>query len=618
MYLGSRDPHTQEVMLYDNDTPVIRELTWVPAVFTAFREILDNALDEVVTEGHGNRIDVTYDPETMVFSVTDNGRGIPITFDKTIKQYIATAAMVETKAGRNFGDDRGATRGLNGVGASIVNFCSEFFNISIRRDKKHFSQSFSEDLKKNKLNINDATIFPDSNKQTGTRVDFKLSSHVFKHLILPEELVKSRMFEVAMIYPKLKIFYNGQQLKAKQSIEKTIFGNNNPIKITIESDTAKFLSNFYLVPEFMDDGTTDFVHSIVNAIPVFNGGTHVDSFRKLFYSGLVDALKKDRSRKNLSPNRSDISGGMLLFNVTEMDAPSFDSQSKTRLINEWVISVVRHHMADAEFFKKIIKNNPAWIERIYERCAIRTQKQDARDVNRLAKQNLRVKIEDLDDACGRDRSKSILFLGEGKSAISGMVEARNPDIHGGLPLRGKILNVFGQTKKTVMENAALANIMNAIGLVPGQRVNRSTLRYGKVYICTDADEDGKNIAALLVNFFFLQWPELFDENKEPFIYIFDTPLIIAVKGKTRKYWYNDNYHMFEPDKFKGWEITRAKGLAALKMPDWKHVIGNPKLRPIINEYYIDEHGNTSSMLAETLDLLFNSNRAGDRKEWIGM
>ena len=150
--------------------------------------------------------------------------------------------------------------------------------------------------------------------------------------------------------------------------------------------------------------------------------------------------------------------------------------------------------------------------------------------------------------------------------------------------------------------------MNSIGLVPGQRVNRHLLRYGKVFITTDADEDGKNIAALLINFFFTYWPELFDPEKEPFIHVFDTPLIIAVKGATRKYWYNEDYENFNAEKYKGWDITRAKGLAALKREDWRYVLNNPKTFAFVDD----------GELEETLNLLFDVNRSDDRKTLTGI
>lgn len=603
MYFGSRDEHTQTVLGYDGGKPVIESHTWIPAVFTAFREVLDNALDEVVTHGHGDQVDVTFDPKNMIFSIRDNGRGIPINFDEEEQQYAATVLLSETKAGRNF-DDRGNSRGMNGIGASIVNMCSEYFQLDITRDGKNFIQRFVESA--DNLVIEEPMIMPaKKGAPTGTRVEFKLSPKVFKRMDLPEAFVRARVFDVALCYPQLRVFYNGERVVTRGSVEKTVFPTTKPITFTVRE--PGFISQFWLVPSFTQDGT-EMSHTLVNAIPTFNGGTHVDAFKRKFFSGLIEAMSPMSKKRRLLPNRSDIADGLLVFNVTEMNAPKFDSQNKTRLINEDSAKSVEKALADPDFFKKVIKNNPEWIESILARCAERTQKKDNAETAKLAKKNARAKVEDLEDASGVDRSKCILFLGEGKSAISGMVEARDATIHGGLPLRGKVLNVFGKSHKEVWENEALRKIMQAIGLIPGQRVNRSTLRYGKVYITTDADEDGKNIAALLVNFFYTLWPELFDPEKEPFIYVFDTPLIIAVKGKTRKYWFNEDYETFDGDQYKGWDITRAKGLAALKRDDWRHALAHPKVQAMLDD----------GKMKESLDLLFNDKRADDRKAFIGM
>lgn len=221
-------------------------------------------------------------------------------------------------------------------------------------------------------------------------------------------------------------------------------------------------------------------------------------------------------------------------------------------------------------------------------------------------------FENMIDITVEDGASFVLANGiiSHNSAISGMSDARNAQIHGGLPLRGKVLNVYGHTNKKIWDTDALRQIMLSIGLVPGTRANRHLLRYGKINITTDADEDGKNIAALLVNFFYSLWPELFDPTKEPYIYIFDTPLIIAAKGKQRKYWYSDDYHEFDNEKFKGWDITRAKGLAALKRADWLYALENPRVIPILDD------GN----LKEAMTLLFSDDEgmADKRKDWIGI
>lgn len=597
---GSRDPHTQLVLEYTNDGPTIVEITWIPAIFTAFREILDNALDEVITHGHGNRIDITYDPNTMTFSVSDDGRGMPIEWSEEHQKYAATVLLSDMFAGRNFKEERGETRGLNGIGAKGVNYCSEWFQVEVQRDRKHFEQRFREG---DELIVEEPIIFPSTARKTGTTVRFKLSEKVFTMLTLPESFVRSRIYEIALCYPKLHITYNGKRIQIKNQVA-ALFGDRKPI--AFEIDEPGFKGRFWLVPGFLPEN--EFAHSLVNAIPLFNGGTHVDAFRRGFYGGLLTAMEKESKKRKLSPNRSDVSDGLLLYSVIEMKNPSFDSQAKTRLINENVGKLVTKTLDNPEFFKGIIKQYPEWIESIYQRCRDRTKVKDDLDVKKQGKKNLRQKIEDLEDACGFDRTKCTLFLAEGKSAVSGLVDACNKEIHGGLPLQGKVLNVFGHTNKEILENDALSKIMNSIGLIPGERVFRHTLRYGKVYLACDADQDGANITALLVNFFYTCWPELFDPSKPPFLYVFDTPLIVAVKGKQRKYWYRDTYDQFNPEKYKGWEITRAKGLAALKKEDWKHILENPQAIPITDD----------GELKEALSLLFSPKRADDRKTFIGI
>ncbi len=608
MYLSSRDPHRQDIITYGLDgIPTVIDQTWVPALFTAYREIVDNAVDEIASHGHGDKLDITYNEKNVTFKISDNGRGIPIDNHPELKIPQATLALSKAFAGRNFNDEeRGATRGVNGVGASVVNFCSEWFKLDICRDGKSFSQTFSEGP--TELLIEEPLIMPKSARQsTGTTINFKPSKKVFKHFILPTSFVRDRALEIALCYPKLQVTFNGEKLKTSLGVEKTIFKGKKPISFEIKE--KGFDSRFWLLPEFLENSSSEVAHGIVNGIPVFDGGTHIDAFRRNFYSGLLKAMESTSKRKKLSPNRSDLADGLLIYNITEMDLPSFGSQSKTRLINENVSKIITKAMDDPEFFKSVVRRNPEWIESIYERCRKRTQKSDDKEIAALGRKTSRSKVEKLVDATGNDRSKCVLLLAEGDSALSGSMSMRDPKVHGGLPLSGKILNVHPSkiSMKEAIKSEPLQNIMGSIGLVPGQRVNRHKLRYGKIYITTDADEDGKNIAALLVNFFYQWWPELFADVSKPFIYVFETPLIVARRGKDVKYWYNDNYDTFKPELFKGWDVTRAKGLAALKKPDWKTLLVEPKVLPITDD----------GKLEEALDLLFNETRADDRKVWIG-
>jgi DNA gyrase/topoisomerase IV subunit B len=604
MYLGSRSPHTQTIVNWDGKELKPVEMTWTPAAYCAFREILDNALDEVVGHGHGAKVDVGYDAKTQEFTIADDGRGIPIEWDQSEQMHKATIALTQARAGRNFGT-REEVRGTNGIGASVVVNCSEYFELTICRDGKKFVQNFHEGTEFfDELDIKEPKITPLSGK-SGTQVKFKLSKSVFKNVKLPMAFIKARMFEIAANHPKIKFTFNNDRVVVKPTIDKTLFSNHSII--TIDVNEEKFKSNYYLVPNFSQEG--EYLHTTVNDIPAFNGGQHIDTFKRVFYGNLIKALERESKRRGLTPNRSDIAEGLLIYNVTFMHAPNFDSQSKTRLINEDVDGYIKSVLDNDDTFKKIIKTHKEWIDQIYARCAARTQKKDDAEIAKIGRKMMRTKVPKLLDANGKDRTKCILLITEGDSAKTMVSAVRDPEVHGALPLRGKILNVRGESLKDIIASQIIADIMTSIGIALGQRAVRKDLRYGKVYLAADQDPDGANITALLVNFFHLHWPELFDPEQEPFFYAFMTPFIIQEKGKNRHYWYAHNYHEYDAKDWKNCpKPTRAKGLGSLEEVDWKHSLVSPQLISLTDD----------GAMGEVLDLIFNGTRADDRKQWVAL
>lgn len=485
MYFGSRDPHSQIVMTYPEGVADLTEITWTPAAFTMFREILDNALDEVVGHGFGDKVDVTYDAENLVFSVEDNGRGIPLTFSEEHQMHMATLALSNARAGRNF-EVRGQVAGTNGIGASGVNFCSEFFKLEIERDGQSFSQLFQEGTED--LVVNAPVIKKKATPKTGTKVTFKISKNVFKNLILPEQFLKDRLYEVAICNPKVKVSYNGERIVVK-SVEKNLFSGYKPITIEVKEGTFK--SDFWLVPEFFESG--EHQHSIVNNIPAFDGGVHIDAFKRSFFSGLLDALSKESKKRKLQPNRSDVAEGLMIFNITRMEAPNFNSQAKTRLNNEETAKHVKNTLDDPEFFKNIIKKYGDWINSIYERCAARTMKKDASEADKEAKKMLREKVPGLMDATGKDRSKCILFLAEGLCMDeTTLVQVHNNGVISDVAAKdieigNKVRTHLGNIKEVVSKSVKVAETMTVtvagseMAFTPAHRLfvfNTQTCEFG--------------------------------------------------------------------------------------------------------------------------------------------
>lgn len=409
VYYGSTSKHTQSVLSIDQNGVTVKDFTWVPAVYTTLREIIDNSLDEVVVKKCGNKINIDYNPTDMSFIVEDNGRGIPIDWDEEHKMHKATLALSELMAGRNF-ENRDNTAGMNGIGASGVNYCSEYFNIDIFRDNKHFHQRFTEGSDVfNALQIYEPVIKKHTSTKTGTKISFKLSKTVFPNPILPLDFVTSRVYELAYCNPTIQITFNGKLIKAKGHLTNTLFAKHHTISINVNAEG--FNSDFYLVTDILESG--EYEHSIVNNISTFDGGNHIDAFKKLFASGLLLALTKESKRRGLIPNRSDIYEKLMIFNVTTMKKPEFDSQSKTRLINDDIDGYIKEALDNEDIFKKLIKQNKSWIDQIYARCSARTQKKDDADLAKMGRKLMRNKVPKLLDANGKDRTKCILIITEG-------------------------------------------------------------------------------------------------------------------------------------------------------------------------------------------------------------
>jgi DNA gyrase/topoisomerase IV subunit B len=493
------------------------------------------------------------------------------------------------------------------------------------RDNKHSSQEFTEDqdgddMIRGELKVRQLRGV--NRGKTGTKITFSPSTDVYEDVTLPIEFVSSRCQEIAAAYPSLRMYFNGVRIGGERTTEKILFGDLKPLTISIRGEMntgggkhrvlkgrgvdrkADFKSDFYLLPNFCEEGEA--FHSLVNGIAAYRGGSQMDAFRRSFYKLAIEALSTEARKRKLdkSLDRKDIMEGLLIYNVTIMPAPNFDTQNKQKLVSKDAEKIISESITLAEV-KKIFRANPEWVKQILDNCEKRVGNQGLKDAMRESKKAIKKRVAKLKDANGRSRSKCILFLAEGDSAIEGMNNLRNPEIHGGLPLRGKVMNVNGVNPAKVVKSDPLLDIMNAVGLQIGQKAVPSDLRYGKIYIATDEDEDGGNITALIVNFLYTFWPELFDKKK-PMVYKFETPFIILIKGGKRNYIFGKDYAKFNPSDWKGWDIVRAKGVGRLEQEDWKNMLDSPSLIPIVDDGHLEE----------ALDLMFNGDLADERKGWL--
>jgi DNA gyrase/topoisomerase IV subunit B len=599
VYLGSTNPHTYRVPLFTDGKFSIEEMEFIPAVYKAVGEIIDNSIDEFEnTKQKRATLTITADPSKGEYTIADNGRGIPIDMHES-GAHTPQVVLGSLRSGRNFSDDKQAgVIGQNGVGSACTNYCSTELKVAITRDNKKYTQVFkngAEDVCKPKITTN-------TTAKTGTAVSFKLDDTVFKKVALPTSLVENRAIEIAFNNPNITVDYNKQRYRYSKGLE--------DIVKHISSDYFKFSDGnmeFFVIFD-VHEGIDEEMFTWVNSSLLFDGGLCNTQFLNAFYDRVIKQLASAAKRKKCAVNKNDIKQNLLILGSMKIADPEYDAQSKTRLTGPNLRTNMQALIEDG--WKQFSRKQKAWMnDVVLERANKRHHKKADAEAAKQMEKNRKNKVEGLIDATGKNRFDCKLVITEGLSAASMITEVRDPKTIGSLPLSGKINNVYDNTPGQVIKMPKIVSLLHAIGLVPGKKAIRSALNYGQLIIATDADTDGGDIFTLLINLLYAFWPELFDASyEEPFVLRLNAPNVVASKGKNRIHFPTmDDFRKKESKYKSGWEIEYFKGLGSMTKEDWAMIMSNLD----DHTYCIYDDGD----MKETLKLLFGPDTDA-RKDWL--
>lgn len=589
MYVGSIKSNVSDQWLLNENKFIKKQITYNPAFIKIFDEILINSIDESKrSKSKLNVIKIEINKDYI--SVRDNG-GIEVVKHKDYNEWIPEMIFSNLKAGSNFDDNQDrVVAGTNGVGSVLTNVFSKKFIVSTCDGKKSFYQEFSNNMrdrkepiiKSSKTNHTEIKYTPDYEK-------FGLDELNDEHL----KIIEKRVYDIAACNSKLKIYFNGSLVD--------ISSFDNYIKLYTDSyiiDSNKE-KNWIIGISDSDNGFQQV--SFVNSIETYDGGTHVDYILNQIIVYVKEFMVK-KHKIDLKP--SEIKNHIFLFLNSTVINPSFSSQTKEKLITESKAFGIQFELTE-KFKKDILKSEI--INRILDWNSKKLEANDAKLTRDLNKSLSKIKVDKLIDAKGKIRTKCVLGIYEGDSAIGSFRKYRNPETMGAFPLKGKFTNVTDVSKSKLSQNDEVIGLMAAIGLKFGEKVDRNKLRYGRIYLVTDQDFDGYSIASLLLNFFNTFWPELFEYEM---IYKIDTPLLVAT-SKVKK---NEEYKIYSIDEFNEWlikndvnkyNISYKKGLSALSEDNYNDMVNNPKLTLIKKSDICDEKlyiwfGNNSELRKKEL------------------
>lgn len=610
IYLGNIHQSGYTIPLLTEPKLTTKYVEFVPAVYKAIGEVVDNAIDEFAQITSKNKVlKLTADPQKGLYVVSDNGRGIPIDtkmeiIGKTQKEvYIPELALSRLRAGRNFTDEKEiGVIGQNGVGSACTNFCSSSFEVIVTRDGQKYYQKFTDGAKV----ISKPKIVESPSKVTGTAIKFQLDPTVFKNVALPNELMRNRAIEIAMTNPDITVEYNHETFKYKNGFKdfiNQIAKDKTHYCIDINEDNIQ--GQLFVIFD-AHNGQDEQMFTWVNSSLLFDGGKCNTQFFNVLFDKTITHLEKEAKKLKTEVTRNDIRQGLLVLANLKIKNPEYDSQAKTRLtgpdLRKDFVGVVDSN------WKSLSKTANKWLLDVLERANERHHKQANKKAVDEHEKKKRKPVEGLLDATSSNRLLCQVLITEGLSAKSQISEARDPTTTAAFALTGKINNVYGSTVAQVLNMGKLTELLAVIGLTPGKRAIRSQLNYGhRIVIATDADVDGSDIFTLLINLFFQFWPELFSISETPIVYRLMAPNVVASKGKKRIHFTTREDYEKVKDKYNGWTIEYMKGLGSMSKQDWEMILSGQTdtYIPIIDD----------GSMRNTLDLLFGPN-ADDRKEWL--
>jgi topoisomerase-4 subunit B len=541
------------------------------AIHHLFAEILDNAMDEVVS-GFATQIIVKF--ENNRITVFDNGRGIPVDPHPKFPEKSALEVILTTlHSGGKFNDKVYKTSGgLHGVGLCVVNALSSDLCIQVFRDKKKYTQHYKQGVPQTGLVAEDVSV-----KKKGTSITFLPDREIFEHHTINPTMIEEMIKTKAYLFKNVEIFFNQKKFHYKNGIADYLRDLKGHDGVFFEGTSAIKGGSVDWAISFFNEKPFH-ITSFCNTIPTPLGGTHEAGFK----SGLVKSIKNYAQKKNTRRAQhiiaDDISFGIYGIVSCFVSQPQFQGQTKEKLVSVDVVkmieTVIRDHF---DHWLMHDKNASDLLESIFLKAEERIASK--KEVSRKsATKRLRLPGK-LTDCSSPDPRKSEIFIVEGDSAGGSAKQARDRITQAVLPLKGKILNVATASFEKLKSNQEISDLILALGCGSGKDFDLEKLRYHKVIIMTDADVDGAHIASLLLTFFYQETKPLLEHGH---IYLAQPPLYRIQNKQKIFYAYSDEEKNNLIKTFKtSCEISRFKGLGEMPMLQLRDTTMSPHSRTLL-------------------------------------
>ena len=607
----------------------------------SFFEILSNSVDEA-REGYGNTINITvYKDHTM--QVEDFGRGVPLDWNEKEQNYNWYLVYCELYAGSKYENNEGGaykySLGLNGLGACATQCASEFFEVTAYTGGTKYSINFKKGEPVTELIKEEC---PKNKRGTVTR--WKSDKEVFTDINISREFFTNCLKKQAVVNSGLTLNFKWQNPDGsfdtesycyEKGIEGYVEENvgvkyiTPPVSFSAErvgrdrEDKSDYKLKMELAFCFSND--VNLIEYYHNSSFLQHGGSP-DKAARLAFASSIDGYLRANNKYNKNESKitfADVEDSLVLVVSSFSTQTSYETQTKKAITNEFI------YKAMTEFFRQSLEvyfaENPADADKICQQILVNKRSRESAESMRVktkskltAPLDINNSVEKFAGCRSRDPERCELYIVEGDSAMTSCKLARNAEFQAIIPVRGKTLNCLKAGYDRIFKSDIIMDLVKVIGCgveikaknakgIPPFDLN--ALRWSKIIICTDADEDGFQIRTLLLTMFYSLLPTLIKEGK---VYIAETPLYEINSGGKTYFAYN------EPEKAKilaeignaKHTIQRSKGLGENEPEMMSLTTMAPATRRLIRIMPEDEQ-----RTYEMFDVLLGDNIEA-RKEFI--
>lgn len=582
----------------------------------SFFEILSNAVDEA-REGHGDVITVTAFNDHSI-EVDDHGRGVPLGFNQAEGRWNWDLIYCELYAGGKYDNNAGNSAyeyslGLNGLGACATQYSSEYMEVRSFDGTHVHSICFKKGEPVTELQTQELTK---NERRTGTVIRWRPDLEVFTDINIPHDFFVDVLHRQSVVNPGIRFVLKLQQPDNTFAEQDFLYENGISDYISElcggSSLTEPVL--WHLETQGRDRGDKDeyklkadisfCISNTVSQLEYYHnssyleyGGSPDKAVKSAFVYSLDKYLKANGKYNKTEAKISfqDIADCLVLVINSFSTMTSYENQTKKSITNSFIADALN------EFLRKNLDiyliENPTAAEVFANQVLINKRSRESAESARLnikkkltGNMDIANRVEKFVNCRSKDPEKREVYIVEGDSALTSCKLGRDAEFQAIIPVRGKTLNCLKSSYEKIFKNEIIVDLLKVIGCgveisgkVKGDLVafDLNALRWSKIIICTDADEDGFQIRTLLLTMFYRLLPTLIREQK---IFIAESPLF-EITAKDKVYFAYNEFEKAEILKKLGntkYTLQRSKGLGENEPEMMWQTTMNPATRRLIS------------------------------------